>query len=79
MARGRIQLRMEDTRSVAGWIGSQELLLDEILTVDEVVARLDAVTRDDLLRVGRQILTPANATMAIVGPFGEGAGFSGIL
>jgi len=70
---------MEDTRSVAGWIGSQELLLDEILTVDEVVARLDAVTRDDLLRVGRQILAPANATMAIVGPFGEGADFSGIL
>ncbi len=79
MARGRIQLRMEDTRSVAGWIGSQELLLDDILTVDEVVARLDAVTRDDLLRVGRQILAPANATMAIVGPFGEGADFSGIL
>ncbi len=79
MARGRIQLRMEDTRSVAGWIGSQELLLDEILTVDEVVARLDAVTRDDVLRVGREILTPAKATMAVVGPFGEGANFSGIL
>jgi predicted Zn-dependent peptidase len=79
MARGRIQLRMEDTRSVAGWIGSQELLLDEILTVDEVVARLDAVTRDDLLRVGRQILAPANAALAVVGPFGEGASFAGIL
>lgn len=79
MARGRIQLRMEDTRSVAGWLGSQELLLGEILTVDDVVARIDAVTRDDVLRVGREILAPANATLAIVGPFGEGHDFAGIL
>ncbi len=79
MARGRIQLRMEDTRSVAGWIGSQELLLGDILTVDEVVARIDAVTRDDVLRVGRAILAPANAMLAIVGPFGEGNDFAGIL
>jgi len=79
MAKGRIQLRMEDTRSVAGWIGSQELLLDDILTIDDVVTRLDAVTRDDLLRVGRQLLVPAHATLAVVGPFGEGADFSGIL
>ncbi len=79
MARGRIQLRMEDTRSVAGWIGSQELLLDEILTVDEVVARLDAVTMDDLVRVGREILSPAAATLAVVGPFAGDAEFSGII
>lgn len=79
MARGRIQLRMEDTRSVAGWIGSQELLLGEVLTVDDVVARIDAVTRDDVLRVGREILAPNNATLAIVGPFGEGHDFAGIL
>ena len=32
MAKGRIQLRMEDTRSVAGWIGSQELLLGRVQT-----------------------------------------------
>ena len=78
MARGHIQLRMEDTRSVAGWLGSQELLLGEILTVDEVVARIDAVTRDDVLRVGREHLQPALATLAAVGPF-DGAGtFDGL-
>lgn len=48
MARGRMQLRMEDTRAVAGWIGSQELLLDEIKTVDEIVERIDAVTQEVL-------------------------------
>jgi predicted Zn-dependent peptidase len=79
MARGRIQLRMEDTRSVAGWLGSQELLLGEILTVDEVVARIDAVTRDDLLRVGHQYLQPSLATLAAVGPFDGSGTFDGLI
>ncbi|MGI8926656.1 MAG: M16 family metallopeptidase, partial [Tepidiformaceae bacterium] len=79
MARGRVQLRMEDTRAVAGWLGSQALLLDRILTVDEVVARIDAVTRDDVLRVGRELLQPARATIAAVGPFEDDATFAGLI
>ena len=79
MARGRIQLRMEDTRSVAGWIGSQELLLGEILTVDEVVSRIDAVTRDDLVRVGRELLQPQRAALAVVGPYADSAPFEGLI
>jgi len=79
MARGRIQLRMEDTRSVAGWLGSQELLLDEILTVDEVVARIDAVTRDDVLRIGHELLRPERAALAAVGPFPRSDALEGII
>jgi len=78
MAKGRIQLRMEDTRSVAGWLGSQELLRGKVLTVDEVVARFDAVTLDELLEVGRDVLDPAKAVLAAVGPLDEGT-FAGIL
>jgi predicted Zn-dependent peptidase len=79
MARGRIQLRMEDTRSVAGWLGSQELLLSEILTVDDVVKRINAVTIDDVLRVGRELLQPGLASLAAVGPFEDDATFAGLL
>ena len=79
MARGRIQLRMEDTRSVAGWLGGQELLLGEILTVDESVQRIDAVTMDDVLRVGRDILQPGKATLAAVGPFADESTFAGLI
>ena len=79
MARGRIQLRMEDTRSLAGWLGSQELLLGEILTVDEVVARINAVTRDDVLRVGHDLLRRELATIAAVGPFQSDTPFQGLL
>lgn len=79
MARGRIQLRMEDTRAVAGWQGAQELLLGEVLTVDEVADRLEAITLDDIRRVGSTYLQPEHATLVAVGPFEDDTVFSGLL
>ncbi len=79
MAKGRIQLRMEDTRSVAGWLGSQELLLGRILTVDQVVECIDEVTPDHLMAVAKTVLAPENAVMAVVGPFGGKETFAGLL
>jgi len=79
MAQGRIQLRMEDTRSVAGWLGSQELLLGRIETVDEVVAQIQAVTLDDVMRVAKSVLDPSKVTLAAVGPFEDDAVFAGLI
>jgi predicted Zn-dependent peptidase len=67
--RGRLELRMEDSGAVAGWIGTGETLLPRILTVDEVIQRLEAVTVDDLLRVARRLIAPTQARLAILGPF----------
>ncbi len=68
-ARGRLELRMEESGAVAGWLGTAEALLPRILTVEEVLERLDAVTADDLLRVAGRYLAPAKARMAVLGPF----------
>ncbi len=67
--RGRLELRMEDSGAVAGWIGTGEALLPRILTVEEVIERLDAVTADDLLRVAQRVLDPGYARLALLGPF----------
>jgi predicted Zn-dependent peptidase len=67
--RGRLELRMEETGAVASWLGTGESLLPRILTVDEVIELLDAVTVDDLLRVARQYVRPDLARMAVLGPF----------
>jgi predicted Zn-dependent peptidase len=67
--RGRLELRMEDSGAVAGWIGTGETLLPRILTVDEVIDQLEAVTIDDLLRVARRLLAPSEARLAVLGPF----------
>ena len=67
--RGRLELRMEETGSVASWLGTGESLLPRILTVDEVIERLDALTADDLLRVARRYVRPDLARLAVLGPF----------
>ena len=67
--RGRIELRMEDSGSVAAWIGTGETLLPEVMTVEEVIERLEAVTTEDLLRVARRFLAPGEARLAVLGPF----------
>ncbi|CAI8047637.1 Uncharacterized zinc protease SCO5738 [Geodia barretti] len=45
---GRLMLRMEDTRAVSAWMGSQEMVRGEMLDVDHVVQRVEAVTSEDL-------------------------------
>jgi predicted Zn-dependent peptidase len=68
LAKGRLLLRMEDTRAVSGWLGGQEILMNEILSPEDVVARLDAVTPDDMTRVARDLLRPGQLNLAVVGP-----------
>jgi predicted Zn-dependent peptidase len=68
-SRGRLELRMEDSGAVAGWIGTGETLLPRILTVDEVIERLEAVSVDDVLRVAQRFVPPAEARLAVLGPF----------
>jgi predicted Zn-dependent peptidase len=67
--RGRLQLRMEETGAVAAWLGTGESLLPRILTADEVIARLEAVTVEEVLRVARAYARPDLARLAVLGPF----------
>ncbi len=69
LSKGRLLLRMEDTRNVSGWLGGQEMLNNLIRTPDEVVALIDAVTTDDVRRVASALLDRSRMTMALVGPF----------
>lgn len=68
LAKGRMLLRMEDTRSVSGWTGGQEILTGEILSPDEVVERLETVTPGDLVRVIGGLLRRDRLNLAVVGP-----------
>jgi len=68
MGKGRLMLRMEDTRSVSGWMGGQELLTGRILTVDEVVSIVDAITASDMQRVARELFLSGKTNLALVGP-----------
>jgi predicted Zn-dependent peptidase len=79
LSKGRLLLRMEDSRSVSGWIGAQELLLDNVRSVDDAVAEMDAVTLDDVNRVARDLIDPKKAHLAVVGPYRSDKRFAGVL
>jgi predicted Zn-dependent peptidase len=66
--KGRIWLRMEDSRSVSGWMGGQEILTGEILTVDEVIAIVDAITSEELRKLAGELLVGEQLRLAVVGP-----------
>ena len=66
--KGRLLLSMEDSWNVASWYGSQEVLMHTTITLDEMLATIDAITADDILRVAQRIFVPGWAHVALVGP-----------
>ena len=68
LSKGRLQLRLEDSRNVALWLGSQQLLTGQILEINEVIRIIDAITLDDLKQVASKLLSNDKISMAIVGP-----------
>lgn len=66
--KGRMLMGLEDTLSVAGWFGRQRALGQEMLTVEEIVNRLDATTTEDLQRVAGRVFTEVGTRLAVVGP-----------
>jgi len=59
---------MEDTRNVASWMGGQEILTGRILTVDQVVSIIDAITADELKELAQELLLGSQLRLAVVGP-----------
>ncbi len=68
LSKGRLLLRMEDSRNVAGWMGGQEVLTGRILSVDQVVSIIDAITADELRQLAHEVLVGSQLRLAVVGP-----------
>ena len=79
LSKGRLLLRMEDSRNVAMWIGGQEMLLGVVHTPDEVVELIDAVTTDEVKQVAQELIQEDKLNLAIVGPFRSEARFRSLL
>jgi predicted Zn-dependent peptidase len=68
LSKGRLLLRMEDSRSVAGWVGGQEILNGSILDVEEVVAIIDKVTAEEMRALAKKLLIGDRLRLSVVGP-----------
>jgi predicted Zn-dependent peptidase len=69
---GSLVLGLEDTGSRMSRLGKAELVYGELLTVDEILSYIQAVTLDEVRAVAAEVLS-AKQTLAVIGPFDENA------
>jgi predicted Zn-dependent peptidase len=68
--RGSMVLGLEDTGSRMSRLGKGELVHGELLSVDEVLARIDAVTLEEVHEVAADVLNRP-LSLGVLGPFAD--------
>jgi predicted Zn-dependent peptidase len=71
--RGSTALALETSSSRMHRLGRGLLTLDEVPSVDELVAEVDAVTLADVRRVVQRVLAPDTQVLSVVGPVASDA------
>jgi predicted Zn-dependent peptidase len=69
--KGKIALAMEDPHDKMEWYLGQEAFLGRIRTIKQMFEELDKVTREDVLKVARDIIDNDNVNLAIIGPYSD--------
>ena len=71
---GGLELRMDETRHLASWVGGQEALHDRVLTLDEALAAVAGVTTTEIQRVAGELFRDEVLRLAVVAPGRAGRG-----
>jgi predicted Zn-dependent peptidase len=66
--KGRVVLALESTGARMNRLGSEVLASAPLLSLDEVVSRIDAVTIEDLARLVEELWAPERLSAAGIGP-----------
>jgi predicted Zn-dependent peptidase len=65
---GGLELRMDDTRHVASWIGGQEALHDRVLTLEQALAAIEAVNAPAVQELAGRLIRDDAMRLAAVAP-----------
>jgi predicted Zn-dependent peptidase len=79
LRKGRLLMGLEDSRSVASWIGNQEATYGEIKQPEEVMELIDAVTIEDVQEVATEILRGDRLNLTLIGPYDDDGTFANLL
>jgi len=77
--KGKTVLGLEESSALAEFFAKQELLQRKILTPEERLARVDAVTREDVKAVAREVFRTNGMSAALIGPFKDKKRFMKLL
>ncbi len=76
---GHLYLGLESSNSLANFYGFQEVLHRPLLRPEEVVAKLKAITPEDIRTVAQEIFHNDRLNLAVIGPYDSSKDFSTIL
>lgn len=76
---GRIAMKVEDSASLADWLGTGLIVTGELQTPSRRVATLKRVTAKQVHRVARQLLDWRRANLALIGPVEDEAAIRQII
>jgi len=77
--KGKLALELESSDAQASFYAGQELLEKKILTPEEIFAKIDKVSLNDVLKVAKDIFQPKKLNLALIGPFKDKEKFEKLL
>jgi len=68
---GQLLMALEDTAEHMIWMGEQLICIDRISNAQQILKKVNAVTKEDLSRLAKQLFSAKNLNLAVVGPLEE--------
>ena len=77
--KGKIVLRLEDSEEYSHLIGKYELLQGKLMGLEDMVAKIDAVTLDQVNQVAKELFISDKLRLAVIGPYESEKHFEDLL
>jgi len=66
--KGKMSILLESSDAKAFFFASQEILEKKILTPEEIFKKIDRISRNDVLKLARELFKPQRLNLAFIGP-----------
>jgi predicted Zn-dependent peptidase len=76
---GNLVLGLETSNALASFYGDQEILERSIMTPEEILAKINAVTAEEVRDVAREIFKNDGMNLAVIGPVEDKAKLEALL
>lgn len=77
--KGRLSLSLESSDALAFYIGGEEVLTGQPLSVEEIFAKIDAVSAGEIKQAASDVFRSGSLNLALIGPFKDDAPFRDVL
>jgi predicted Zn-dependent peptidase len=66
--KGNVKIGLETVQSKAGFFGNQELFYEKVEAPEEILAKYEKITAEDIQKVAKYIFKNSKLNLAVVGP-----------